>query len=83
MTEKKIELLAIEQDIGQAIETIEGSFSGEEITVAFNPDYLIDGLDVISTEEVVLETTDALKPAILKGLEEETFLYLLMPVRVS
>ena len=83
MTEKKIELLAIEQDRGQAIETIEGSFSGEEITVAFNPDYLIDGLDVISTEEVVLETTDALKPAILKGLEEETFLYLLMPVRVS
>jgi DNA polymerase III sliding clamp (beta) subunit (PCNA family) len=32
---------------------------------------------------VTLETTDALKPAILKGLDEETFLYLLMPVRVS
>ena len=83
MTDKKIELLAIEQDIGQATEIIEGIYSGEEITVAFNPDYLIDGLDVISTEEVSLETTDALKPAILKGLNEETFLYLLMPVRVS
>ena len=83
MTDKKIELLAIEQDIGQATEIIEGTYSGEEITVAFNPDYLIDGLDVISTEEVSLETTDALKPAILKGLNEETFLYLLMPVRVS
>ena len=83
MTDKKIELLAIEQDIGQALEEIEGTYSGEEITVAFNPDYLIDGLEVISTEEVSLETTDALKPAILKGLNEETFLYLLMPVRVS
>ena len=83
MTDKKIELLAIEQDIGQATEAIEGTYSGEEITVAFNPDYLIDGLEVISTEEVSLETTDALKPAILKGLNEETFLYLLMPVRVS
>ena len=83
MTDKKIELLAIEQDIGQATEIIDGTYSGEEITVAFNPDYLIDGLDVISTEEVSLETTDALKPAILKGLNEETFLYLLMPVRVS
>ena len=83
MTDKKIELLAIEQDIGQATEIIDGNYSGEEITVAFNPDYLIDGLEVIGTEEVSLETTDALKPAILKGLDEETFLYLLMPVRVS
>ena len=83
MTDKKIELLAIEQDIGQATETLEGEYSGEEITVAFNPDYLIDGLEVISTDEVVLETIDALKPAILKGLNEEKFLYLLMPVRVS
>ena len=64
-------------------EIIDGNYSGEEITVAFNPDYLIDGLEVIGTEEVSLETTDALKPAILKGLDEETFLYLLMPVRVS
>ena len=72
-----------EQDIGQATEIIDGNYSGEEITVAFNPDYLIDGLEVIGTEEVSLETTDALKPAILKGLDEETFLYLLMPVRVS
>jgi len=83
MSDKKIELLAIEADIGQATETIDGNYAGEEITVAFNADYLIDGLDVIDTEEVSLETTDALKPAILKGLDEETFLYLLMPVRVS
>ena len=83
MSDKKIELLAIEQDIGQATEKIEGNYSGEEITVAFNPDYLIDGLDVMNTEEICLETTDALKPAILKGVDEESFLYLLMPVRVS
>ena len=83
MSDKKIELLAIEQDIGQATEKIDGNYSGEEITVAFNPDYLIDGLDVLTTEEICLETTDALKPAILKGLNEEIFLYLLMPVRVS
>ena len=49
----------------------------------FNPDYLIDGLDVMNTEEICLETTDALKPAILKGVDEDSFLYLLMPVRVS
>jgi DNA polymerase-3 subunit beta len=83
MSDKKIELLAIETDIGQATETIDGNYFGEEITVAFNADYLIDGLEVISTDEISLETTDALKPAILKGLDEETFLYLLMPVRVS
>ena len=83
MDENKIELVAISQDIGQAKEEIDGNYKGEEITVAFNPGYLIDGLEVIGSAEVSLETTDALKPAILKGTEEEEFLYLLMPVRVS
>ena len=34
-------------------------------------------------DEVTLSTLDALKPAVLRGSETSTFLYLLMPVRVS
>ncbi len=78
-----LELIAITQDVGQAQETVDGSYEGEDLTVAFNPNYLLQGLEVCSDEEIQLETCDALKPAVIKGLEDTEFLYLLMPVRVS
>jgi DNA polymerase-3 subunit beta len=51
--------------------------------VAFNPEYLIAGIDVTTGDEITLETIDALKPALIRGAENPDFLYLLMPVRVS
>jgi len=51
--------------------------------VAFNPEFLIDGVEATPGDDVVLETLDALKPATLRASEGTDFLYLLMPVRVS
>jgi DNA polymerase-3 subunit beta len=78
-----IELSAVTQDVGHAHESLDASYDGDELTVAFNPDYLLDGLDAISGDEVTLETRDALKPAVLRDADTDDFLYLLMPVRVS
>lgn len=78
-----VDLVAITQDVGQAHEELDGSYQGEELTVAFNPDYLLAGLEVTPGDEVSLETVDALKPALLRSLDTVDFLYLLMPVRVS
>jgi formyl-CoA transferase len=78
-----LELIAITPDIGQAQETVDATYEGEDLTVAFNPTYLIQGLEVCPDEELRLETCDALKPAVIRGTEDEDFLYLLMPVRVS
>jgi DNA polymerase-3 subunit beta len=83
MSSDGLDLVAITQDVGKASETIDGIYDGEELTVAFNPEYLIDGTDAASGDEVVLETVDALKPALLRTPVEPGFLYLLMPVRVS
>ena len=51
--------------------------------MAFNPDYLLEGLEVSPGDEVRLETVDSLKPAVLRSVGNDHFLYLLMPVRVS
>jgi len=83
MSSDGLELIAMTQDIGQAHEAVDATYAGEELTVAFNPQYLLDGLDVAPGDEVVLETIDALKPALLHAVGHEDFLYLLMPVRVS
>ena len=83
MKADSIELMAITQDVGQAHEDVDATYNGQELTVAFNPQYLLDGVDVCSGEELSLETVDALKPAVLRAVDDENFLYLLMPVRVS
>ena len=83
MTTDSLELRAVTLDVGEASEQLDAKYSGEELTVAFNPEYLVDGLEVTPGDEVSLETVDALKPALLRPIDSEDFLYLLMPVRVS
>jgi len=78
-----IELTVITTDWGTATEDVDAKYEGAEMTVAFNPNYLIDGVEAITGDEVVLDTLDALKPATLRPTEGDDYLYLLMPVRVS
>lgn len=83
MKADSLELLAVTQDVGQAHEELDASFDGTELTVAFNPEFLIQGAEVTPGDEITLETIDALKPALLRSPDSPDFLYLLMPVRVS
>jgi DNA polymerase-3 subunit beta len=78
-----LELVAITQDVGQAHEQLDATYTGEELTVAFNPDYLLSGVEVSPGDEITLYTVDAQKPAVIRAQGAEEFLYLLMPVRVS
>ena len=78
-----LELTAVTHDVGQAREDLDAKYEGSEMVVAFNPEFLIDGVEATPGDEVVLETLDALKPATLRSTEGTDFLYLLMPVRVS
>jgi DNA polymerase III subunit beta len=77
-----LQLTAITQDVGNAHEEIDASYDGAEMTVAFNPDYLVAGIDAVEGDEVRLATMDPMKPAVLRGVGHDEYLYLLMPVRV-
>jgi DNA polymerase-3 subunit beta len=77
-----LRLTAITQDVGNAHEEIDASYSGTEMTVAFNPDYLSAGVEAVEGDEVTLSTLDPMKPAVLRGVGHDEYLYLLMPVRV-
>lgn len=83
MSSEGLELVAVTQDVGNAREQVEGSFEGTDLTVAFNPQYLLEGIEVAPGEEITLSTIDELKPALIQSPEDKGFLYLLMPVRVS
>ncbi len=83
MSDGLLELRAVTLDVGEASEQLDATYEGEELTVAFNPEYLVDGLEVTPGDEICLETVDSLKPALIRPIGSEDFLYLLMPVRVS
>jgi DNA polymerase III subunit beta len=77
-----IELTVITHDIGQATEDIDAKYEGNEMTVAFNPAYLIDGIEAIDGDEIVLETIDGQRAAVIRPTEGNEYVYLLMPIRV-
>ena len=83
MSSDGLDLVAVTQDVGQAHESLDAKYEGAELTVAFNPDYLLQGVEVLPGDEVLIESVDSLKPALVKSPEHPEFLYLLMPVRVS
>jgi DNA polymerase-3 subunit beta len=77
------ELNVLTAESGRAVERVDGTYDGEETVVAFNPTYLLDGIDAIRSDQVVIEVIDSTKPATVRGEDESDYRYLLMPVRVS
>jgi DNA polymerase-3 subunit beta len=72
----------------QASEELEAQLTGDDITVAFNPHYLVEGLSVIETKFVRFSFTTAPKPAMItaqaeaEGEDQDDYRYLVMPVRL-
>ena len=77
-----VELSVIRQEVGEATELLEGDYTGEDMTIAFNTRYLTDGITAVDEDKVVIETSDPLKPGLLHGADSTSFRYLLMPVRL-
>ena len=61
---------------------MEVQYVGEEITIGFNSRYVLDALGAQAGEQVVLEVKDALSPGVLKSLEDDGSLCVIMPMRI-
>ncbi|MEP6696551.1 MAG: DNA polymerase III subunit beta [Pseudonocardiales bacterium] len=71
-------------DEAQASECLEIGFEGDDLMIAFNPGFLLDGLNAIDSDTARMSFTSASKPAVLTGKEGgPDYRYLLMPVRLS
>ncbi len=76
-------------DEAQASESIEATINGADISIGFNPTYLLEGLGVMSEPVVHLSFTQHTKPAAISGVQEigsdpdGAFRYLIMPVRLQ
>ena len=71
------------QDIGSANESLPVSYSGEDFDIAFNVRYLLEGLKVIASENVLLKCNLSTTPAVFVPEDNfNSFTYLVMPVQV-
>ncbi len=70
------------QDVGEATESLPIEYSGEELEIGFNPEFLRDGLEAITSESVQLKLINRLRPGLLAS-PDESFWYLIMPIRLA
>ena len=88
-TGQELTLSAGAADEAQAKEILDIDMDGEDITVAFNPSYLVEGLSAISEPFVRMKMTTAVKPVEFNGQKEADsdesmdYRYLLVPMRFN
>ena len=88
-TEGQVTIEAGQGEDAQASEAVESTLHGEPLQIAFNPQYLLDGLGALHAPYVRMSFTQPSKPAVLKGQAEldgtpdDSYRYVLMPVRLA
>ncbi len=66
-------------DVGSSTSAIDAVISGAPIEVSFNLKYFLDVFQAINSDSVSISFTETNKPIIIKGINDSSFLYLLMP----
>jgi DNA polymerase-3 subunit beta len=69
-------------DIGESKEDMTIEFSGEPITVMFNPRFFIDTLSVVDDEKILISIVNEEKPCLIEGEKDQTYLSVIMPMRI-
>ena len=80
--EGELTISAQSQDVGETRESLAVRYSGEPLEIGFNAEFLREGLESVTADEVKLELINPLRPGLLSA-EGDTFWYLIMPIRLA
>lgn len=78
--EKLFEINSQNSDVGENKTKISAAISGEDIEVSFNYKYFLDCFQSVNQDSLTLYFNQANKPLIIKGVGDNTFIYLIMPM---
>ena len=70
------------QDVGEASESLPIAYAGDVLEIGFNPDFLRDGLESVTEQDVHLKLISPLRPGLITGAGDD-FWYLIMPIRLA
>ena len=68
-------------EVGEAREELEVDYKGQELTVGFNPNYIIEGLKNIAEEDIALELEGPEKPGVIRT--KDHYIYIVLPMQIS
>lgn len=69
-------------EVGSVQETISCEIVGDDIEIAFNSQYVNEGLSVIKDEKIYFDVQSSMKPGVFHTMDTDEYLYLIMPVRL-
>lgn len=81
--EGELTVLAETPDIGDASEGMPAPYSGEPLEIAFNPQFLVEGVESVETEQIAIQLSSPLRPGLLRPVDGDDFSYLVMPIRLN
>ena len=77
---KLFEVNAKNSEVGESVQTIPATLTGEDVEMRFNYRYLVDCFPVISSESISFSFSSPREPLIVRGRGDRTFMYLVMPM---
>jgi DNA polymerase-3 subunit beta len=80
--EGQLTIQAQTQDVGEARESLPAAYAGDVLEIGFNPEFLRDGLESVTEDEVRLKLISPLRPGLVTGSGDD-FWYLIMPIRLA
>ena len=80
--EGELTISAQSQDVGETRESLALRYSGEPLEIGFNAEFLREGLESVTADEVKLELINPLRPGLI-STEGDSFWYLIMPIRLA
>ena len=81
LNKNELEIFNQNKDIGEYNSKLPVKIIGENIEVCFNYKFLIDGISNIKSSEIILELNGDDGPAILKPVGDDTYIYVVMPIK--
>lgn len=72
---------AINNQLGENVAKIKAKVEGQENKIVFNYRYILDGLGAIDASQVELSVIDSTSPGLFKSVEDDGYLYIIMPIR--
>ncbi|MFU8803553.1 MAG: DNA polymerase III subunit beta [Bradymonadaceae bacterium] len=82
LSEGNLELYASDPDRGEATKSVPVEYTGPEVKAGYNYRYLLDVLGAIDGDEVSVEIIDTLSPTLVRDVERDELLYVVMPMRL-
>lgn len=71
------------KEVGNSSEEVDIAYAEGKIEIAFNPYFLLEGINMLDEEKFIFSVEESLKPVLIRNVKAKNLIYLLMPIRIS